>query len=307
MSNLNRIHYFLLIIYLTTVDLTPLQSIVNQNSSFTLQIDIQPNSSKTSNRNHANMGKQILSTVSVNKELQTTSYKAITNHANIDVTEGHGTHLDSSNVHGTNSNETDHHTNQGHGGNEHGSNSGGHHVPPPSYQLQLHMYSYKPEGFSLFQREAGLQKILVGFNYDIVSHYDRYVIRVRYHGHEEYSTNKMKINRTEPNQLLLKNFLDAQYIVCVTLFSSSGLTEYPPLSTSDMCIDVSAGEPVPIGGHHSTTGLLSPLLLAVAAILLFIIAVGTRIKESYLERAKKGKLRTKRREKMINLHREKIQ
>jgi hypothetical protein len=183
--------------------------------------------------------------------------------------------------------EVSSHSNSDNGHHISGKGGGGqHHAPPPSYQLQLHMFNYKPEGFSLYFNQIALKKYIVGFRYTTVNHYDRYIIRVRYHGYEEYSTNKMKINRTDTNQLLLKDFLEAQYVICVTLFSSSGLPEYPPLSTSDMCIDATIGEAHAIGGSHSSTGLLSPLLLAVAIVLLIFITIGYYIKRHYKAKQK---------------------
>lgn len=176
----------------------------------------------------------------------------------------------------------------GHGGGGHDKGHEGHNVPPPSHQLQLHMYSYKPEGFIMYSRHVDMKTILVGFVYHVVNHYDRYIIRLRYHGHEEYSTNKLRINKTGNNEIVMKKFPQAEYIVCVTLFSSFGLPEYPPISTSDMCIDVNIGEPYPIGGHHSSTGLLSPLLLACAAILLLIIIAGNYIKDAFMARRKRA-------------------
>ena len=190
------------------------------------------------------------------------------------------------------SNSTEHEVASEHDstGSEHGGSGGHgdskHQVPRPSSQLQLHMFVYKTENFKMFTHPAGLQKYIVGFTYSTVNQYDRYIIRIRYHGYEEYATTKMRLFRNETNELLLKGFLNAQYIVCVTLFSSSGLPEYPPLSTSDMCIDVVVGDAHPIGGHHSSTGLLSPLLFAVAAVLLAIITIGNFIKRSYLNHLK---------------------
>ncbi|RNA44231.1 hypothetical protein BpHYR1_047760 [Brachionus plicatilis] len=166
------------------------------------------------------------------------------------------------------------------------SHPGDHSARPPSYQLQLHMYSYKPKSFHLFARELGVKKILIGVDYKEKGPYDKYIVRIRYHGHEEYSTNKMKIHKNETNELILKKFLDAQYIICVTLFSLSA-SEYPPISTSDMCIDVTAGETPHIGGHRSATGLLSPLLVAVAAVLLACIVIGQNLKDLYNQRKKK--------------------
>lgn len=122
-----------------------------------------------------------------------------------------------------------------------------------------------------------------------------YIKTFRYHGHEEYATNQFIINMTGPNTLLLKKFPDAAYIICVTLFSSSGSADYPPISTSDMCVDLTVGEVHPPGGHHSVTGLLSPLLLAVAAVLLAIIIIITYIKEAVRERRKKKKAARKAR------------
>lgn len=173
----------------------------------------------------------------------------------------------------------------GHGGGHGG--EGGHHAPPTlSHQLQLHMLTYKPETFKMFTYPVGIDKVIVGFNYTEVSQYDRFLMRIRYHGYEEYTTAKMRLFRNESNQLLLKGFYAAQYIVCVTLLTATGLPEYAPISTSDMCIDVLVGEAHPIGGHHSSTGLLSPLLFAVATVLLIIITVGYYAKRSYLNHVK---------------------
>ena len=182
--------------------------------------------------------------------------------------------------HGDSHSDTESHGNNNEHGEtgEHGNGAHGeHHVPPPSFQLSKHTFSYKPEGFEMFSRSAGLKKTIVGFKYPTTDSYDRFLIRVRFHGYDEYATNKMKINKTDENYIVLKEFIDAQYVVCVTLFSSSGLPQYPPISTSDMCMDLTIGKSHPIGGHHSSTGLLSPLLVAVAAVLLFIIAVGNSI------------------------------
>ncbi|CAF0706140.1 unnamed protein product [Brachionus calyciflorus] len=197
---------------------------------------------------------------------------------------------DSLNIHQTNSHMEAQMNQAHHNVSQHvspsGHQSGGHGTPPPSYQLHPHTHIYKPEGFHLFAQDLGLKKILIGFDYPTPSHYDRYIIRIRYHGHEEYSTDKIKVHKNDTNKLILNKFLDAQYVICVTLFSSSGLPEYPPISTSDMCIDVTAGEAPHIGGHHSTTGLLSPLLVAVAAVLLIFIVIGQNIKDLYNERHK---------------------
>lgn len=165
------------------------------------------------------------------------------------------------------------------------SHPGDHSSKAPSYQLQLHMYSYKPKSFQLFAKEVGVKKILIGIDYTEKGPYDIYIVRIRYHGHEEYTTNKMKIHKNETNELILNKFLDSQYIVCVTLFSVSA-PEYPPISTSDMCIDLTVGEAPHIGGHRSATGLLSPLLVAVAAVLLVCIAIGQNLKDLYNQKKK---------------------
>ena len=155
-----------------------------------------------------------------------------------------------------------------------------HHVAPPSYQLQPNAYHFKPELFNLFSKQIGINQLMVGFTYPVDTHYDRYIFQIRYHGFESYMTNKLKLNRTELNFLMLNNFLDAQYVICVTLFSSSGLPEYKPISTSDMCLDVTIGESHTPGGHHSSTGYLTPLLVVVAAVLLSIIAIGDALMHS---------------------------
>jgi len=194
-------------------------------------------------------------------------------------------HQNSSDSHNSNNEEDDHSK------DENKKEHGGHAVPPPSYQLHLHMYEYKPPGFEIYAEELSLSRLLVGFRYSAHDHYNRYIFRIRYHGHDEYSTSKMRINKTGPNDLILNKFITAPYIICVTLFSSTYSPEFPPLSTSDMCIDVAVGEAVQIGAHHSTTGLLSPLLLLVAAVLLLIIAVGHKIKKVYLKKHQTKKVK----------------
>ena len=250
-----------------------------------LTTSIRPPVKTTSKRHHATHA-----TAGVN----THDSHGSNEHSIHDQTIFNNTH-DSHNEHGGHNEEhldhdVDHeeHDNQGEHGEEHGNGhgSGDHHVPPPSYQLQPHSYSYKPESFSVEAEQVGLKIWLISFDYSIEDMYDRYMIRIRYHGHPEFATSKMKINKTESNELILKNFLEASYIVCVSLFSSSGLPEYPPISTSDMCVDVTVGESHPIGAHHGTTGLLTPLLMAVAFVLLVIIAIGTKVKKAYLKKVK---------------------
>ena len=82
--------------------------------------------------------------------------------------------------------------------NDHHDKEDDHHgPPPPSYQLDLHSYSYKPQGFRLYARQKGIGKHVVGFKYTAANAYDRYVIRVRFHGYPEYATQKLKVkNRT---------------------------------------------------------------------------------------------------------------
>ena len=142
----------------------------------------------------------------------------------------------------------------------------GHHVPPPSFQLRPNMLHYKPDNFKLFAKEIGVKQLMVGFTYPHDTHYDRYLFQIRYHGYDSYVTNKLKLNRSEANFIVLKEFADASYVICVALFSSSGVPEYGPLSTSDMCIDVTVGSSHAPGGHHSATGYLTPLLVVVAAV-----------------------------------------
>lgn len=75
-----------------------------------------------------------------------------------------------------------------------------------------------------------------------------------------------------------------------------------------MCVDLNVGEPYPIGGHHSSTGLLSPLLLGVAAVLLLIICVCHYIKDAYAEKRKKrkAKKRTQTQDDMVSADDDKI-
>jgi len=201
--------------------------------------------------------------------------RAVVTHASSPTTHSSGVH---NNVNSTSSNNGGHSSDPyANASGGHGSSSSAHHVPPPSYQLHPNTYHFKPENFNLLSKKIGINQLMVGFTYPVDTHYDRYIFQIRYHGFESYMTSKLKLNRTEVNYVMLNGFLDAQYVVCVTLFSSSGLPEYKPISTSDMCLDVTIGESHTPGGHHSSTGYLTPLLVVVAAVLLAIIAIGDSI------------------------------
>lgn len=161
--------------------------------------------------------------------------------------------------------------------------SGAHGVDPPSQDLIPHTHKYKPHGFSMHAKKLAPQDILVAFNYTKKDAYDRYIFRIRYHGHEEYATIKSILNRTTENALFMRGFTHASYVVCVALYSSlSDTQEYEPLSTSGMCLDLVVGEKPPIGVHHSSTGLLGPLLLAVAAVFLCYICIMYYVERRHL-------------------------
>ena len=246
---------------------------------------------------HRNLLKD-LDTLSVITKQMITMHNATVIHTHVNTTthsnkETSGGHNQSNhNTNSTNNNSHDQNNNGEHGGGS--SSGGGHHVAPPSFQLHPNLYNYKPENFKIFQEQIAIKQIMVGFMYPHDTHYDRYIFQIRYHGYETYTTNKLKLNRTEVNFIILKEFADAQYVICVALFSSSGVPEYRPLSTSDMCIDITIGPAHAPGGHHTKTGLLTPLLVVVAAVLLFIIAVGDCILHSCDKKREKKKLKERR-------------
>jgi hypothetical protein len=143
-----------------------------------------------------------------------------------------------------------------------------HKLPELSHEMSLHTLTYKPRTFSITSRKLSEKKILVEFNYTNTDVYTKYSIRMRYHNHlEEYTTNKTVIDRFESNKIILHDFPKAQYVLCVTLHPSMFASNYqnPPISTSDMCIDVLFGEDHGLSGHNKT-GLLMPLLLAVVVV-----------------------------------------
>ena len=152
----------------------------------------------------------------------------------------------------------------------------------PSNQLKLHHNVYKSPEFKMKYEILGRKTILVSFNYTKIDLYDEYLFRIRYHGHDEYATSIKKLNKTHENSIKMRDMLEAGYIVCVSLYSSVRSNKYLPLSTTGMCVDFTIGETHPIGGSHSSTGLLAPLLLAVAAVILVFIAVVTYFKEKKL-------------------------
>jgi hypothetical protein len=164
-------------------------------------------------------------------------------------------------------------------------------IPILSHEMSLHTITYKPRTFSITSRKLSEKKILVEFNYTNPDVYTKYSIRMRYHNHlEEYMTNKTLIDKNEPNQIILHDFPKTQYILCVTLYPSMFVSNYhyPPLSTSDMCIDILFGESHPINSH-SKTGLLMPLLLSIVIIQLISLPVLSKMKCDRLNNNKKRK------------------
>jgi hypothetical protein len=154
-------------------------------------------------------------------------------------------------------------------------------IPTLSSEMVIHQYQYRPRGFSIETRRLSEFKVLVEFNYTSSEPYNKYVLRMRYHGHHiEYMTNKSLITMHEPNRVLLRNFPPASYVVCITLFPSmfaSNMQVYP-ISSSDMCVDVVFGPEHSF--RHNKTGLLSPLLLALALIHLLAIAMIQKVKST---------------------------
>lgn len=145
----------------------------------------------------------------------------------------------------------------------------------PSYNLHKHSLHYVPEGFHIKQYDISSKKRAIKFTYQKNdSIYDKYLFRIRYHGYHEYATDIKPIIKNESgvNQLIMNDFHDDEYIVCVTFFANN-ITDVQPLSLSGMCLDVLIGEENTHNEHETLTGLLSPLLLAVAAIFLIFIAI----------------------------------
>lgn len=162
------------------------------------------------------------------------------------------------------------------------SSSSNENIESPSKQLKHHQIVYKPPEFSIEHVVLGRKTVLVSFNYTKIDSYDQYIFRIRYHGYEEYATTLKTLNKTHENSLKMREMLDAGYIVCVSLFSSVRSNKHPPLSLTGMCVDFTIGDSHPVGGSHSSTGLLAPLLLAVAAVILVFIAVVTYLKKKKL-------------------------
>ena len=147
-------------------------------------------------------------------------------------------------------------------------------VPPISAHLLAHSDVYRPSTFTMRAVKPNPYQVVIEFNYTRFDHYNKYSMHVRYHGHEdrEMTTKRLDLDKRAPNRIVLKKFLEAQYIICIGLYAPPS-TRVPPLSTSDMCVDVFVGEDRPrIGKHHNKTGLLMPALLVLVCIHLVAIA-----------------------------------
>jgi hypothetical protein len=193
-------------------------------------------------------------------------------------------------------------------------------LPNIGQHLSAHDLVYKPSGFEIYSRRLTPKKIVVGFYFNVSvndSYYyvfNKYSLRIRYHGLVDYTTKKYPINfnnRTNTNsnktseasggarpsnELLFRNFPETFFIVCATLHPSNSSAinvsslsdlepaELYPLSTSDMCVDIKFGDEYLMHAVHMRTGLMAPLLLAVAFTILALVAVIHHFKNSELVR-----------------------
>ena len=153
-------------------------------------------------------------------------------------------------------------------------------IHPFSYQLKPHNFSYKPKKFNLNIIRINQRKILVEFNYSYPHPYVNYIIRMRYHGYKnEFMTKQFRLEATNPNRILLRNFPSAAYILCITLIPSMtvSIQQYPILSTSDMCGDLIFGENIILKKHQNKPGYLVPSLVILVLIILSVITVVNKL------------------------------
>lgn len=165
------------------------------------------------------------------------------------------------------------------------------HPKPPvlSYQMNPHNFSYKPKGFNLNVIKINQRKILVEFNYSYPYPYTNFVIRMRYHGYkEEFMSKLITLEDIRPNRVVLANFPTAAYILCVTLIPSMtvSIQQYPLLSTSDMCTDLTFGDDLVVNNHENETGFLVPSLIVLVFIILAVIALVNKLKTSHCFKSK---------------------
>jgi hypothetical protein len=103
--------------------------------------------------------------------------------------------------------------------------------------------------------------------------------------------------QNKTNEIFLIGFKPALYIVCVTILSAFPYhTSLKPISTSDMCVDMSFDEDIDAGGEEGRFhNYLLPALVALNALFVIGIALfSTCIKatKSHKER-QKAKLKRK--------------
>lgn len=161
--------------------------------------------------------------------------------------------------------------------------------PSLSYQMKPHNFSYKPKRFDLSIKKINHRKILVEFNYSYPHPYVNYIIRMRYHGYKnEFMSKQIRLEVTNPNRVLLRNFPNAAYILCITLIPSMtvSIQQYPFLSTSDMCGDLIFGEDIIVNYHQNKPGYLVPSLAILVLIILSVITIVNKLITSNCCRSK---------------------
>jgi len=149
-------------------------------------------------------------------------------------------------------------------------------------------FSSKPRFFSIDYTKTGKHYFEIEFNYTAQDYYNKYFLTIKTHDKKEYITKKVNLDKKAANKIILKKFEEDQYIICVVLYSTNYdvSNEFPPVSTSDMCVDMFIGDFLVINTEEDIqrTGLLAPVLFAIVFLNLVLITIIDKMKKANISR-----------------------
>jgi hypothetical protein len=153
---------------------------------------------------------------------------------------------------------------------------------------EIQCFSSKPRFFSIDYKKVGKHYFEIEFNYTARDYYNKYFLTIKTHDKKEYITKKVNLDKKEANRVIFKKFNEDQYIVCVVLYSTNYdvSNEFPPISTSDMCVDMFIGDFLVINTEEEIqrTGLLAPVLLAIVFLSLVLITMIDKLKKANISK-----------------------
>lgn len=153
---------------------------------------------------------------------------------------------------------------------------------------KINCFTSAPRGFSIDYKKVNKHEFEIEFNYTVNDYYNKYFMTIKNHNKKEFITKKVNLDKKSPNVIKLNKFLEDQYIICIVLYSTNYdvSNEFPPISTSDMCVDMFIGDFLVINSEEDIrfSGLLAPVLLSIAFLCLVAITIIDKLRRAEISK-----------------------